>query len=143
MGVQSGKFYDAIKMRDYCDKLKDEAAAFAEYASLHHVDINSYHTTEGFKGVTAREAKKFVKSGVGNMLKGVSYTQEQMEKADLRIALFLPNSFQMTRIPVEAGSHEVSVAAEGDAGNTVNVFNFGSIDVKKGEKKFIFVPAIK
>ena len=68
-------------MRDYCDKLKDEAAAFAEYASLHHVDINSYHTTEGFKGVTAREAKKFVKSGVGNMLKGVSYTQEQMEKA--------------------------------------------------------------
>ena len=73
---------------------------------------------------------------------GTDIAQDQMEKADLRIALFLPNSFQMTRIPVEPGSHEVSVAAEGDSG-TVKVFNFGSIPVKKGEKKFIFVPAIK
>ena len=73
---------------------------------------------------------------------GTDVAQSQLEKADLRIALFLPNSFQMTRIPVEAGSHEVTVTAEGDAG-TVKVFNFGSVPVKKGEKKFIFVPAVK
>lgn len=74
---------------------------------------------------------------------GTDIAQDQLEKADLRIALFLPNTFQMTRIPVEPGSHEVIVAAEGRDGNTVNIFKFGSVDVKKGEKKFIFVPAIK
>ena len=97
--------------------------------------------------IAAQAAKKAMKSdnALINLFTsiGTDIAQEQMEKADLRIALFLPNSFQMTRIPVEAGSHEVTIAAEGDAGNTVNVFNFGSIDVKKGEKKFIFVPAIK
>ena len=74
---------------------------------------------------------------------GTDIAQDQLEKADLRIALFLPNSFQMTRIPVEPGSHEVTVAAEGSDGNTVNIFKFGNVEVKKGEKKFIFVPAIK
>ena len=74
---------------------------------------------------------------------GTDIAQSQLEKADLRIALFLPNSFQMTRIPVEPGSHEITVAAESDAGNTVKVFNFKDVSVKKGEKKFIFVPAIK
>ena len=74
---------------------------------------------------------------------GTDVAQSQLEKADLRIALFLPNSFQMTRIPVEPGSHQVTVAAEGDAGNTVKVYDFGSVSVKKGEKKFIFVPAVK
>ena len=74
---------------------------------------------------------------------GTDVAQSQLEKADLRIGLFLPNSFQMTRIPVETGSHQVTVAAEGDAGNTVKVYDFGSVNVKKGEKKFIFVPAVK
>ena len=74
---------------------------------------------------------------------GTDVAQSQLEKADLRIALFLPNSFQMTRIPVEPGSHQVTVAAEGDAGNTVKVYDFGNVSVKKGEKKFIFVPAVK
>ena len=74
---------------------------------------------------------------------GTDVAQTQLEKADLRIALFLPNSFQMTRIPVEPGSHEVTVAAEGPTNNTVKVFNYGPVSVKKGEKKFIFVPAVK
>jgi len=49
----------------------------------------------------------------------------------------------MTRIPVEPGSHEVTVAAEGENGGTVKVFNYGKVAVKKGEKKFIFVEAVK
>ena len=96
--------------------------------------------------IASQAAKKAMKSdnALLNIFTsiGTDIAQDQMEKADLRIALFLPNSFQMTRIPVEPGSHEVSVAAEGDAG-TVKVFNFGSVPVKKGEKKFIFVPAVK
>ena len=74
---------------------------------------------------------------------GTDVAQMQMEKADLRIALFLPNSFQMTRIPVEPGSHEVTVAAESENGGKVKVFNYGKVNVKKGEKKFIFVQAVK
>ena len=74
---------------------------------------------------------------------GTDIAQNQLEKADLRIALFLPNSIQMTRIPVEPGSHEVTVAAEGDANNAVKVFKFNNVNVKKGEKKFLFVPAVK
>ena len=96
--------------------------------------------------IAAQAAKKAMKSdnAILNLFTSIStdIAQDQMEKADLRIALFLPNSIQMTRIPVEPGSHEVSVAAEGEAG-TVKVFNFGSVPVKKGEKKFIFVPAVK
>jgi hypothetical protein len=96
--------------------------------------------------IAAQAAKKAMKSdnAILNLFTSIStdIAQDQMEKADLRIALFLPNSIQMTRIPVEPGSHEVSVAAEGETG-TVKVFNFGSVPVKKGEKKFIFVPAVK
>ena len=96
--------------------------------------------------IAAQAAKKAMKTdnAIINLFTslGTDVAQSQLEKADLRIALFLPNSFQMTRIPVEPGSHEVTVAAEGDAG-TVKVFNFGSVPVKKGEKKFIFVPAVK
>ena len=97
--------------------------------------------------IAAQTAKSAMKTDnkLFNLFTSIStdIAQDQLEKADLRIALFLPNSFQMTRIPVEPGSHEVTVAAEGDAGNTINIFNFGNVDVKKGEKKFIFVPAIK
>lgn len=96
--------------------------------------------------IAAQAAKKAMKTDNAwvNLFTsiGTDIAQDQMEKADLRIALFLPNSIQMTRIPVEPGSHEVSVAAEGETG-TVKVFNFGSVPVKKGEKKFIFVPAVK
>ena len=97
--------------------------------------------------IASQTAKKAMKTDnvMLNLFTSIStdIAQDQLEKADLRIALFLPNSFQMTRIPVEPGSHEVSVAAEGDAGNTVKVFDYGKVEVKKGEKKFIFVPAIK
>ena len=97
--------------------------------------------------IASQAAKKAMKSdnALFNLFTniGTDIAQDQLEKADLRIALFLPNSFQMTRIPVEPGSHEVSVAAEGQDGSTVQVFNFGNIPVKKGEKKFIFVPAVK
>ena len=96
--------------------------------------------------IAAQAAKKAMKTDNAfiNLFTsiGTDVAQSQLEKADLRIALFLPNSFQMTRIPVEAGSHAVTVAAEGAAG-TVKVFKFDNVNVKKGEKKFIFVPAVK
>jgi hypothetical protein len=97
--------------------------------------------------IAAQAAKKAMKSdnSILNLFTsiGTDVAQSQLEKADLRIGLFLPNSIQMTRIPVEPGSHEVTVAAVGENGGTVKVFNYGKVAVKKGEKKFIFVQAVK
>ena len=49
----------------------------------------------------------------------------------------------MTRIPVEPGSHDVSVAAIGPYGETVGVYKFDKIAVRKGQKVLLIVPAIK
>ena len=34
MGVNSGKFYDATKMRNYCDSMKKEIEVYAENADI-------------------------------------------------------------------------------------------------------------
>lgn len=74
---------------------------------------------------------------------GVDVAQSQMEQADLRLGLFMPNSVQMTRLPVEPGSHDVSVYALGGNGEMVRAFDFRGISVKKGQKTLIIVPAIE
>lgn len=74
---------------------------------------------------------------------GTDVAQSQLEQADLRVGLFLPNSFYMTRMPVQPGSHDVSVAAQSSNGGTVEVYNFDKIPVRKGQKVFLFVPALK
>lgn len=97
--------------------------------------------------IAAQKAKSATNTGnvlldlVKNV--GVDVAQGQLEQADLRVGLFLPNSFYMTRIPVDAGSHSVSVAAQGSHGETVGVYNFDNIAVRKGQKVFLIVPAIK
>lgn len=97
--------------------------------------------------IAAQKAKSATNTGNGliDLVKniGVDVAQGQLEQADLRVGLFLPNSFYMTRIPVDPGSHSVSVAAQGKNGGTVNVYNFDKIPVKKGQKVFLIIPAIK
>ena len=97
--------------------------------------------------IAAQKAKSATNTGNGlfDLVKniGMDVAQGQLEQADLRVGLFLPNSFYMTRIPVETGSHSVSVAAQGSHGETVGVYNFDKIPVKKGQKVLLIVPAIK
>ncbi|MCQ2055285.1 MAG: hypothetical protein MJY82_08345 [Fibrobacter sp.] len=97
--------------------------------------------------IAAQKAKSATNTGNGlfDLVKniGVDVAQGQLEQADLRVGLFLPNSFYMTRLPVDAGSHSVSVAAQGPHGETIGVYNFDNIAVKKGQKVFLIVPAIK
>jgi hypothetical protein len=97
--------------------------------------------------IAAQKAKQATNTGNGifDLIKniGVDVAQGQLEQADLRVGLFLPNSFYMTRMPVEPGSHSVSVAAQGSHGETVGVYNFDKIPVKKGQKVFLIIPAIK
>lgn len=97
--------------------------------------------------IAAQKAKSATNTGNGlfDLVKniGMDVAQGQLEQADLRVGLFLPNSFYMTRLPVEPGSHSVSVAAQGSHGETVGVYNFDKIPVKKGQKVLLIVPAIK
>ena len=47
------------------------------------------------------------------------------------------------RLPVDAGNHNVEVSALNKNGSVVKSFNFSNIQVKSGETKFLFVPAIE
>lgn len=74
---------------------------------------------------------------------GTDVAQSQMEQADLRVGLFMPNSLYMTRIPVNPGTHSLTINANGKNGEIVQTFAFNNIGVKKGQKVFLFVPSIK
>lgn len=74
---------------------------------------------------------------------GTDVAQTQLEQADLRMGLFLPNAFYMTRIPVDVGTHSVAVTAENSNGNAVGTYSFDKIPVKRGQKVFLFVPAVR
>ena len=97
--------------------------------------------------IAAQKAKEATNTGNGifDLLKNIAVDvgQTPLEQADLRVGLFLPNSFHMTRIPVQPGSHDVNVAAIGPHGETVGVYKFDRIAVRKGQKVLLIVPAIK
>lgn len=74
---------------------------------------------------------------------GTDVAQTQLEKADLRIGLFMPNRLFMVRIPVEPGEHDLLISALDSRGATVSSFDFKRASVKKGQKTFLFAPAIR
>lgn len=84
-------------------------------------------------------------NGIFNLLKNIAVDvgQSQLEQADLRIGLFMPNSVYMTRIPVDAGEHSVSVNALGNNGQIFSTYDFGKVKVGKGQKKVLIAPAIE
>lgn len=96
--------------------------------------------------IAAQKAKQAVKTDniLLNLITsiGTDVAQSQMEQADLRVGLFMPNSLYMTRIPVTTGKHKVVVTANG-VGGTVQAFEFDNLNVGKGQKVFLFIPAIK
>lgn len=96
--------------------------------------------------IAAQVAKEKTQTGNGflNLVKNVAIDvgQSQMEQADLRMGLFLPNSLFATRIPVEAGEHQLKILAHDKKGRVINEFA-SKVKVGKGQKAFIFVPSIE
>lgn len=97
--------------------------------------------------IAAQQAKKAMKTSnpllnLATSL-GTDVAQTQLEKADLRIGLFMPNRLYMTRIPVEPGEHDLLISALDSRGGTVSSYDFKHISVKKGQKTFLFAPAIR
>ena len=97
--------------------------------------------------VAAQQAKKATNTGNGlfDLVKNIAVDvgQSQLEQADLRVALFMPNAIYVSRIPVDAGTHQLNISALGAHGQVVGQYNMDKVSVKKGQKKIIIVPAIE
>ena len=97
--------------------------------------------------IAAQKAKSATNTGNGifDLVKNIAVDvgQSQLEQADLRIGLFMPNSIYVTRIPVTEGTHQLNVSALGAHGQIVGDYRLDNIKVKKGQKKIVVIPAIE
>jgi hypothetical protein len=97
--------------------------------------------------VAASKAKSRVQTG--NVLMdlafnlGTDFATNALEEADLRLGSAMPLTLQIARIPVEPGKHTVKINALDTYGRTTGLFAEQSINVKKGEKVFIFAPSLR
>ena len=55
----------------------------------------------------------------------------------------MPNSINVTRIPVDAGTHELVISALDSQGRVVGEYKLGKVKVAKGQKKIVLVPSIE
>ena len=97
--------------------------------------------------LAANEAKNRVNTGsplADVLLKvGTDVATDQMEKADIRMCFLLPKTLQVARIPVDPGTHSVTLAVRDEYGNVVGRRAYNDINVKNGEKKVLFHNALK
>ena len=97
--------------------------------------------------IAAQKTKSATNTGNGllDLVKNIAVDvgQSQLEQADLRIGLFMPNTINVTRIPVTEGTHQVNVSALGAHGQIVGEYKLDNVVVKKGQKKLVVVPAIE
>jgi hypothetical protein len=97
--------------------------------------------------VTAQETKSALESGnpllnlVLNV--GTDVLADQLEQADTRAWFLLPRSVQVARIPVKPGTHSFTVEAHDAAGNTLGRHEFSNLEVKPGQKRFVFVSSLQ
>lgn len=96
--------------------------------------------------IAAQKAKSATNTGNGifDLVKNIAVDvgQTQLEQADLRIGLFMPNTINVTRIPVDAGDHDVTISVMDGQGRFVGDYRLNKIKVGKGQKKIIIAPSI-
>ena len=95
--------------------------------------------------IAAQQAKKQMETNnvFLNLLTsvGTDVAAAQLEQADLRVGLFLPQYVRVTRIPATPGMHKVSVLPTNRNGSAVGHYEF-TANVKAGSKTVLIVPAI-
>ena len=72
---------------------------------------------------------------------GTDVAAAQLEQADLRVGLFLPQNIRLARIPASAGSHKLTVLAVNKKGGAVKRYEM-NVSVKAGQKTVVVVPAV-
>ena len=97
--------------------------------------------------VAANKAKSKMRTGNGlvdlALNLGTDFATGAMENADLRLSSALPQTFHISRIPVEPGKHSVKIDILDKSGRKTGSLAEQSINVKKGEKVFLFVPVLR
>ncbi|MDR3000143.1 MAG: hypothetical protein LBU89_02670 [Fibromonadaceae bacterium] len=97
--------------------------------------------------IAASKAKNLMQTGnpyvdlVLNL--GTDFGTGAMEQADLRLGSAMPLTLQLIRIPVEPGRHSLKIDVLDQWGRKTGSFAEKAVNVKKGEKVFIFAPALR
>ncbi|HLU69839.1 MAG TPA: hypothetical protein VKZ88_03610 [Fibrobacteria bacterium] len=73
---------------------------------------------------------------------GTDFLSGQLEKADVRSWFLLPRTVQFARLTVPPGRHALEVRAEG-AGGALVLAETREVDVRAGEKSFVFFTSLK
>ena len=120
-------------------------------------DLENEHTvmlmrTAGrviLRTIAASKAKGGMQAATGggfvNLLLniGTDIATGALEEADLRLGSAMPLTLQIARIPVQPGKHSVKIDVLNSSGIKTDTFVEQNINVKRGGKIFIFVPALK
>lgn len=92
--------------------------------------------------IAAQKAKNKMKSKsvLGNLLLnlGTDVLADQLEHSDTRTCFLVPKTVQIARIPVQPGTYTLEAAAHSETGAVIGKKMFENIQVKQGEKKFLF-----
>ena len=73
---------------------------------------------------------------------GTDILGDQLEQADVRLWFLLPRTLQIARIPVKPGRYNLDLGAENASGRIVRS-EMRTVDVKMGQKKFVFFTSLK
>jgi len=97
--------------------------------------------------IAAQETKDAI-SGSNPLLNllfnvGTDVLADQLEQADTRTWFLLPRTIQVARIPVKPGIHSLTIQAHDANGNPLATHLFDNVEVKPGEKKFLFFTSLK
>jgi hypothetical protein len=99
--------------------------------------------------IAASKAKEKMQSATGggwaNLLLnlGTDFATGALEEADLRLGSTMPLTIQIARIPVQPGKHSVRIDVLNNYGIKTGTFAEQNINVKRGEKVFLFAPVLK
>jgi hypothetical protein len=74
---------------------------------------------------------------------GTDVLADQLEQADTRTWFLLPRTIQVARIPVKPGVHSLTIQAHDAGGAPLATHSFDNVEVKAGEKKFLFFASLK
>jgi hypothetical protein len=97
--------------------------------------------------IAASKAKHQVQTGNGlvdlALNIGTDIATGALEEADLRLGSAMPLTLQIARIPVEPGSHTVKIDVLDIYGRKTSSFAEQTVNIKKGEKAFLFAPSLR
>jgi len=96
--------------------------------------------------IAASKAKDKVQTGNGLLDLAVNIGTDiftgVLEEADLRLGSAMPRTLQILRIPVEPGRHSVNIDILDSYGRKTGSFK-QNVEIKKGEKAFVFAPSLR